>query len=646
LHEVREWDMGRAMVEKQHPVVLVVDDDPVVRFLAREVLAKHGFQVDEAANGLEALTAFDARRPDIALLDVIMPVMDGFSCCAHLRRRSGGEDVPILVVTGLDDHECIERAFELGATDFVTKPIRWGSLVHHIQYVLRASRAFQSLRISEIRNRAIVNAMPDTILRVGRDGGLLDSKFSRDLLFMKALHLDGASSLLELFPPEVGAKIQNAVETAIASGKVEICQAVLRPSGEAREYEARVVAGGDGEALVILRDLTDQKRLERELLKGHKLESIAVLAGGIAHDFNNLLTAILGNISLAAMSANEQDPRTKRLRDAEKACLRARNLTQQLLTFSKGGSPVKREVSIGALVTETVNFALTGSGVRCRYFIAETLWTAEVDEGQMSQVMSNLVINACQAMPQGGLLEIAAENVIVDHRQSLPLPEGRYVKISVQDHGAGISPEDLPKVFDPFFSTKPGGSGLGLATAFSIVKRHNGYIIIESEPEVGTRVDMYLPALGACVQTRHEDKNDLMAGQGRILVMDDEELIRDLFAELLTHLGYRVDLAEDGAETLDAYVRARDAGEAYDAVIMDLTIPGGMGGKEAVKELLKIDAGARAIVASGYSNDPVLADFRKYGFCARITKPCRLEELTAVLSRVIATEADGGRDAS
>ncbi len=382
-------------------------------------------------------------------------------------------------------------------------------------------------------------------------------------------------------------------------------------------------------------DITERKRAEEELLKVQKLESLGVLAGGIAHDFNNILAALVGNISLAKIDVDRGDKRYGLLEHAEKACWRAQALTEQLLTFSHGGAPVKKRISISELIKEWGSFALRGSKVTCDFTITEDLWPLEVDEGQIIQVVHNLIINAVQAMPEGGVIKASVENLRLEKAHGVPLKPGRYLRISIQDHGIGIAEEHLPKIFDPYFTTKQKGSGLGLATAYSIIKRHHGHITVESRLGVGTTFRIYLPASEkAPPKTKEEEKRSLV-GKGKILVMDDEEMIRETAKQMLSHIGYETETAREGGEAIELYKKAKESGEPFDAVILDLTVPGGMGGKEAIHRLLEMDPGLVAIVSSGYSNDPILSDFREYGFSAVATKPYGIEELRETLSEAM-----------
>jgi len=390
--------------------------------------------------------------------------------------------------------------------------------------------------------------------------------------------------------------------------------------------------------VLVFRDVTEKLKVERESLVAGKLESVGILAGGIAHDFNNILTAILGNLSLAKRGVDPEDKLFRRLSEAESATLRATGLTQQLLTFSKGGEPVKKSSAIGALLPEWAGFALRGGKVHCDYALPADLWAVEIDEGQISQVVHNLVLNAQQAMPEGGVVTISGENLLLSGpsgRPRLPLKEGRYVKIAIRDQGVGIAPEHLAKIFDPYFTTKKTGSGLGLATSFTIVKNHEGHMTVESQLGVGTTFAVYLPAASVAAPTPEERAQQVMRGWGRVLVMDDEAVIRAVSTDMLAQCGYEATEASEGAQALQLYRQARDEGRPFDAIIVDLTIPGGMGGLEAIERLLVVDPQAKAIVSSGYATDPVMANFLQYGFRGVITKPYELVEFSRVLYRVV-----------
>ena len=383
------------------------------------------------------------------------------------------------------------------------------------------------------------------------------------------------------------------------------------------------------------RDITERKLMEEEIQKAKRLDSLGVLAGGIAHDFNNILTPILANISMARAFGNFDDGIAEALTDAEKACLRAKGLTQQLLTFSKGGGSVKKSASISRLLRDEVRFALSGSNVECKYAVPENLWRVEMDEGQVGQVIQNLIINADQAMPAGGTINIQAANVMVRPSDRLPLKEGKYVRISISDQGIGIPEKHLPRIFDPFYSTKDKGSGLGLSISHRIIERHHGTIQVESELGTGTTFHIYLPSSEKEPAVEEKEWTETLRGEGRILVIDDDEAVRRSAEEMLKRLGYDVECVKDGKEGLRLYLRAKESGRPFGTVIMDLTIPGGMGGKEAIKRLKEKDPGARVIVSSGYSEDTVLQDFGGYGFSGAVTKPYSIEQLAEVVHSVL-----------
>jgi nitrogen-specific signal transduction histidine kinase len=390
--------------------------------------------------------------------------------------------------------------------------------------------------------------------------------------------------------------------------------------------------------VLVFRDVTEQQRLEQELVRATRLESVGVLAGGIAHDFNNILTAVMGNLALALLDIPDDSPANATLRSAEKAALRARDLTQQLLTFAKGGEPVRAAVQLEAIVREMAAFALHGSQVKAFYDMAPNLWPADADKGQIGRVVQNLVINAVQAMPRGGTLRIMARNDPLDAQSHPGLAPGDYIQIAITDTGEGIKQENLARIFDPYFTTKQTGTGLGLAAVYSIVKKHRGHIDVESQMGHGTTFRLWLPALReelAKLDTRTPwDVPDLLTG--RVLFMDDEQIIRDMAAMLLKRFGLTVDCAEDGAEAVAKYQAALAARSRYDLVIMDLTVPGGMGGLAALGRLREIDPSVRAVVSSGYSSDPVLANYRAHGFVAVIAKPYEVNELARILREVLA----------
>jgi PAS domain S-box-containing protein len=390
--------------------------------------------------------------------------------------------------------------------------------------------------------------------------------------------------------------------------------------------------------VLVFRDVTEHDRLEQELVRATKLESVGILAGGIAHDFNNILTAIMGNVALAGLDVDGSTDAGRALREAEKATLRARDLTQQLLTFAKGGEPVRTAVQLDGIVKEMTTFTLHGSRVKAIYDFPEKLWPADADKGQIGRVVQNLVLNAVQAMPEGGTIKITLKNERIDGLSRVALGPGDYVQIAIADTGIGIKPEHLSRIFDPYFTTKQMGSGLGLAAVYSIVNKHRGSVDVESQVGGGTTFRIWLPASRG-IPDAAADGATVARGvsfKGRVLFMDDEESIRQMATFLLRRFGFDVVCATDGAEAVKRYREAWEADAPFALVIMDLTVPGGMGGREALTQLRQIDPKVRAIVSSGYSSDPVLANYREHGFCGVAAKPYELGDLARVLREAMA----------
>ena len=382
-------------------------------------------------------------------------------------------------------------------------------------------------------------------------------------------------------------------------------------------------------------EIEERSRMEEELLRRRNLESLGALAGGIAHDLNNFLTVVKGNAQLARM----QPPSSRELEivldEITTACDRAGFLASQLLTFSKGGTPVRRAASVSRLVLDAAELARAGSAVGINVNVAPDLWTAEIDPSQVQQVLQSVLLNARQAMPAGGVVEVTAANVSAQNTAAGP---ARYVRITIRDHGKGIPADVVPRVFDPYFSTKPGGTGLGLTSAYSIVRKHGGFISVESQPERGTLVTIDLPACEANVPAAPPAAPSRKSGRLKLLVMDDEEGIRKLLRSVLTALGHEVTCAGDGAEAIALYEDAKRSGKGFDAVLLDLTVSGGMGGIQAAARLREADASVTLVVSSGYSDSPVLSDFRKYGFDDMLPKPWTPAQIAEVFGRVPAGE--------
>jgi PAS domain S-box-containing protein len=394
--------------------------------------------------------------------------------------------------------------------------------------------------------------------------------------------------------------------------------------------------GADGTAMghvIVFRDVTARRKAEESLRRAQKLEALGLLAGGIAHDFNNLMCGLFGYVEVArAMVSSGRDP-SSALTEAAGSMQRARDLTQQLLTFSRGGAPVRAPVAVGDLLHETARFALSASDVSATFDIPSDLAACDADRNQIAQVIDNIVINAKQATPRGGVIEISAREVVIDDATLIPLRPGRYVRIAIRDHGVGIPKHDLPRVFDPFFTTKREGSGLGLATSYSIVRRHDGHIEVESEPGRGTAMFVYLPVAAGLDPVRVQAQPRPLRVTARVLVMDDEASVRQVLCGMLGEIGCTCEAVPDGEKAIEMLCGSSGA---FDVAILDLTVRSGWGGKETAREMARVAPGILPIVMTGYMDDPVIAAPERYGFAGVLRKPFSSAELAHVLSLALA----------
>jgi len=509
----------------------------------------------------------------------------------------------------------------------------WGG-VEVIMDITNIRKTEEDLKKSEEKYRALINGMRDTVWVIGFDGKFMDTNKS-------AIEILGYSreELLSMGPADIDSNlsaddIMNLIQQ-MPSDKIQVFETThTTKDGKPIPVEIQssiVQYQGKDAILSIGRDITDRKQAEIERLKLKKLESVGVLAGGIAHDFNNLLTGLFGNIEMAKMFLSEDHKSYKFLESAGQSMESTTHLTTQLLTFARGGDPIKETLSVAEVLTETAQFSLRGSNAKLETNMAPGLWTVEADKGQLSQVVSNLVINAQQAMPDGGTVTLSVDNVEIS--------KARYVQITVHDEGVGIAPQYLDKIFDPYFTTKQKGSGLGLAITHSIIHKHNGKITVDSAISQGTTFTILLPASEAEGEARpgktSEKINRVSVSRFHILVLDDEKTVRDVLGVMLENMGHRVSYAETGQEAIAKYRNAQLNNTPYDAVITDLTIPGEAGGEAVAQEILAINPQAKLIVSSGYATDSIMANYGAYGFQGRLMKPFRFEEIKRVIEEVL-----------
>ncbi len=428
------------------------------------------------------------------------------------------------------------------------------------------------------------------------------------------------------------------VELAHSSQQVEL-RGVANEQVLARLHATPIHSPDQGVVGVVLvvQDITQQQKLQEEVYRSRRIESLGLLAGGIAHDFNNILAAALINTSLLKLQKGMGEMWEAIIPDIETSLLQARDLTQQLMTFTKDAPLVRKTAAVEELVRESATFVLRGSNVSCIFDISTDVWPVDIDSTQISQVVQNLIINANQAMPDGGSIRVCLENVQIDASAMLPLEAGRYIRCSVVDTGGGISEENLGRIFDPYFTTKQEGSGLGLASAFTIINNHDGWMTVESQVGSGSEFVFYLPA--AIGKARPElEAQGVPRGKGRVLLMDDDVSLCQAAERALAHLGYQLVLVHDGSEAIKLYEQSLKNGHAFDVVVLDLTIPGGMGGEEAARRLRALDPKVCLIVSSGYSKSPILADCRAHGFREWVTKPYTMDELGQVVGRAMAQD--------
>jgi len=605
-------------------------------------LEELGYAVQVAVTGNEkpVHTAI-VESVDIVIIDThLSGSSDAFELAGRMRDKA---DRPVVFISSEVSTDMARRAAEAGVYGWLVKPFRNEDLQATLEMALQRHQLDRELRTREARYRLLAEYSTDMISAHAPDGTLLyASPGCTDQLGFTTQGVLG-SDVYEVIHPEDFPIVQQTHEAVLGNDQPArmICRVQTR-DGQYVWVETTCKSQVDpqtGETIEIIavtRNISDRKQMEKERQRIQKLESVGTLAGGIAHDFNNLLTGILGNISLAKVYTPAEGELGKLLTEAEKASLQAKSLTQQLLIFAKGGQPIKKQMPITGQLVDWTQFALKGSNVQAHFDIAADLWPVEIDEGQFSQVIRNIVSNADQAMPDGGCVHVRAVNS--PHADAgAPLAHGPLVKISIQDNGIGISEEHQPRVFDPYFTTKQRGSGLGLAVAHSVVAAHGGHIGVESHLGEGATFHIYLPAIVA-KQERPPAQTPPASTAKRVLVMDDEQLVCDVACRMLNHLGYDCESAKDGEEAIGKYRLALESGRRFDLVLMDLTVPGGMGGIEAIARLIEIDSTVHALVSSGYSTDPILKNPSTHGFRGFVSKPYQLADLQQAIEEALSDQ--------
>ena len=620
--------------------ILLIEDHPDSRRNLRLLIEKRGHEVVACASAEEAEVELAREKFPFLILDWMLPGKSGVDLCRDLRAQPNGDEMYILLVTARSDAEDLEQALAAGANDYLTKPldarrlgVRLSVAERHIRELQERNHARIALQDSARRMTDILEKTSDGFFAVDTDWNFTYLNAEAEVMLGGKRETLLGKNLWTNFPALSGTVFEENYRKVMRE-QVAIEFEAFGSRGKAW-FEVHSYPSGGGIS-VFFRDITERKQAEDERLTTSKLESLGMLAGGIAHDLNNILTVISGNIGLAQLDAPSHSGNLLSfLAKAGQAAQHAARLSSQLLTFSKGGSPLKKVASVADLLRHAAEFSLHGSKLRAAIEIEDHLGKAEIDAGQVEQVVNALMINAREAMPNGGYVDLCAENVQLDEKSGLPLAPGRYIKVAITDHGAGVPPDLVGKIFDPYFTTKSSSSGLGLAISYSIIRKHGGFLHLEKNSPAGATFAFYLPATSGKVVRDPLQPNDSSSPyhHQRILVMDDESAIRELTSELLSTMGYEVTAVPDGSEAVRIYERAARKGENFRAVILDATVRGGLGGVETIERLRSIDPEVKAIICSGYSDEAALSEFLSYGFRGALPKPFTRRELSDALQK-------------
>ena len=627
---------------------MVVEDERITALALQDRLTDMGYQVTNlATTGEEALEKAQQNQPDIALMDIkLKGFMDGIQAAELIRAKI---DIPIIYLTAYADRDTLHRAKITEPFGYILKPYDEKELYTTIEMALYKHRMERKLRESEQWFSTTLNSISDAVIATNKDGFITFMNPVAEKLTGWSRSDAIGESLSKVFDVVAentadASHIDRTQDISVmefhgfSNSKILFSKNGLQRIIEDSMAPIQKPDGTITGVVLIFRDISERRKFEQELIKTQKLESLGVLAGGIAHDFNNVLTAIIGNTSIAKLNIDPTSETYQLLVEVENASKRAKTLTRQLLTFSKGGEPVKKVINIKDSIRNAVSFALKGSNIKCEFNFTPDLMVVNADEAQLTQAFYNIINNARQANPSDHKILVSATNKHVGVEQKLAIKSGPYVVVDVVDHGEGIQSENLSKIFDPYFTTRQNASGLGLSISYSIIKKHGGNILVESTPELGTRVTVYIPATEQKSKQHPIRDYEFPVRKSKILVMDDEPLIRNLVKRMLNIIGHAVDTANHGQQAIELYARALKSGSPYDVVILDLTVQGGMGGQETIQKLLAIDPKVKAIVSSGYSNDPIMANYKDYGFCGVVAKPYETHELNRAINEVLKLE--------
>jgi PAS domain S-box-containing protein len=631
------------------PKILIIEDEALIALDLQTALRNWGYTVLEPVlSAEEALEVIAGDPPDLILMDIVLQGnLDGIEAAENIRSRW---DIPIVFTTAYADKEKLDKAKQTYPFGYLLKPFQEREVLVTIEMALYVFELDKERRRAEdeVRN---LRDFYGLILNNVQEGIWVTDEKDRLIFFnpgMEQIAGVKAGDVLGLdvtrdFSVETTGEFLHYFDLAKKQRSPQPYEVnVVTPDGRQTVQSGwlipRITDGIYTGMICSIQDITDHKRIEAERIVMSKRESTELMAGGIAHDFNNLLSVILGNLDLIIGFEQSKAEMTRSLEAAMKAALESRKLTHQLITLAKGGATVKRLTSMTSLLQEQVDFTLRGSKVAADFSWPADLWPVGIDEGQISQVIRNLILNAREAMEDGGTISVKAENIVLAQPNNFSLPSGDYLKMSISDQGKGIPADILSKIFDPYFSTKQRGvqkgMGLGLTICQSIIQKHGGAIMVTSALGEGTTFQMCLPAFREAILGGQETEKEGRQ-KGRILAMDDEEMVRTMVGSVLKRLGYEFEVVENGERVIEVYQQAKTLGRPFDAVLLDLTVRGGMGGQETVRRLLSLDPEVKAVVFSGYDQSQVIQDYERYGFKAALTKPFLVNDLKKILSKII-----------
>ena len=624
--------------------IMIVEDELIVADDIQNCLQNLGYSVvATVSSGEQSIKKAQELRPDLVLMDIILKKeMDGIEAAEIIIKNF---NIPVIYLTAHSDIATINKAKITEPYGYLLKPFNERDLLTNIEIALYKHKMETKLRMSEKWLSTTLKSIGDALIATDSLGNIKFMNGIAEKITGWTLEQCNGKSLNHIFNiinEKTLEKVENPVEKVLRDGSLvslENHTALICKNGNKVPIEDSAAPikldNGDIQGVVmVFHDLTEKKKLQEQFMKKQKLESLGVLAGGIAHDFNNILTAVMGNISLSLSKLKDDPILYNNYLEAEKACIRASDLTNQLLTFSKGGTPTKKTILIAKVLKDCVVATLSSKKVKYNLHISDESLKVEADESQIIQVINNIITNSIEAISTNGLIQISLEIANLETKNTYP-ENINFIKMSIGDNGVGIATENIDKIFDPYYTTKSSGSGLGLAIVNSIIEQHNGFIKVESQKGIGTKFDIYLPASEKDITSDNLIHPQLITGKGRILVMDDQEEVRKITQDLLSQIGYEVEICSEGSQAIDKYVKAVQNNIKFDIVILDLIIPDGLGGIDTLNKLLKIDPSVVALAMTGYSTDEIKSKYKEYGFKGFIAKPYDIRKFSEFISNLI-----------